>query len=132
MKRSVLTLVILLGLLALGAGCAATPTVTVGPSATATATVTTTAVAPGALFAIVPQPAQPLDGLVPAATVVPFAIPAVPLDTNGPVIPHAGTVGGQYGTCYNCHGVLPDHVGENANLDNCMNCHAQGNIVLVP
>ncbi len=103
-----------------------------GPSGTATATVTTTAAVPGALFAIVPQPAQPLDGLAPAVTIVPFDIPTVSLSTNGPVIPHAGTVGGQYGTCFDCHPIPPDHVGENANQSLCMNCHAQGDIVLVP
>ncbi len=130
MKQHILKLSICLPLaLLLLPACAATPTVTVGP--TGMATVTDMVTLPGALGEPASWTAVPLDNPS-AVTIVPFAVAEVPLSTNGPVKPHAGSVGGQYGTCYSCHLILPSHTGENANLDNCMHCHPQGPILLEP
>ncbi len=132
MKQYILRLSVCLPLaLLLLPACAAVPTVTVSPTDIATVTVTDMVTLPGTLAGSSPRTAVPLDDPS-AVSILPFAVTEVPLDTNGPVKPHAGSVGGQYGTCYSCHSILPDHTGENANLDNCMHCHPQGPIVLEP
>jgi len=49
-----------------------------------------------------------------------------------PVIPHAATVEGFYGFCFNCHDIPAGHVGRVANQDLCGDCHQQGPVLLEP
>ena len=105
---------------ALLAGCAGTKTITqviTEPGATVTA--------PGAT--------------IPVTIIQTFGTGTAQVQTSvvmltgpAPKIPHAATVEGLYGFCFNCHPIPAGHTGRIANQDLCMDCHEQGPYLLEP
>ncbi len=141
MNKRILALSICLTLLAVSllAGCASTTTITqtvTGGGGGLTASPLT----PGQTTTIT------VSNIITLPTLPPSTINTTIIETSGtiistltvlltgpaPDIPHAGSVGGQYGTCFNCHMIPAGHTGFFANESLCMTCHKQGAIILVP
>ncbi len=137
MNKRILALSACLALIALLAGCAQATTVTQtvtgpGPTAPPLSPGQTTTITVSNIITLPSLPPSTINTTIIETSGTVISTLTVLLTGPAPDIPHAGSVGGMYGTCFNCHMIPPGHTGFFANESLCMTCHKQGAIILVP